>query len=57
MRTWSGSALICRLRAPMRPLRELLTATGLIKRLGPGHIYPSVRAAVVAYHAQFGETS
>jgi SulP family sulfate permease len=35
------------------PLRELLTATGLMKRLGTEHIYPSVRAAVVAYHAQF----
>jgi len=36
------------------PLRELFTATGLMKRLGAEHIYPSVRAAVVAYHAQFG---
>jgi hypothetical protein len=36
------------------PLRQLLTATGLMKRLGAEHIYPSVRAAVVAYHAQFG---
>jgi len=34
------------------PLRELLTATGLMKRLGKEHIYPSVRAAVTAYHAQ-----
>ncbi len=33
------------------PLRDLLTATGLTKRLGPEHIYPSVRAAVVAYRA------
>jgi MFS superfamily sulfate permease-like transporter len=36
------------------PLRELLTATGLMKRLGAEHIFPSVRAAVVAYQAQFG---
>jgi SulP family sulfate permease len=36
------------------PLRELFTATGLMKRLGAEHIYPSVRAAVVAYQAQFG---
>jgi SulP family sulfate permease len=36
------------------PLRDLLTATGLTKRLGSEHIYPSVRAAVAAYHAQFG---
>ena len=36
------------------PLRQLLTATGLTKRLGAEHIYPSVRAAVTAYHAQFG---
>jgi MFS superfamily sulfate permease-like transporter len=36
------------------PLRELLTATGLVKRLEEQHIYPSVRAAVAAYHAQFG---
>jgi SulP family sulfate permease len=35
------------------PLRELLTATGLTKRLGAEHLYPSVRAAVVAYRAQF----
>lgn len=31
------------------PLRDLLTATGLMQRLGAEHIYPSVRAAVVAY--------
>ena len=37
-----------------RPLRQLLTATGLMKRLGAEHIFPSVRAAVVAYQAQFG---
>ena len=36
------------------PLRQLLTATGLISRLGAEHIFPSVRAAVAAYHAQFG---
>ena len=36
------------------PLRQLLTATGLTKRLGAEHIYPSVRAAVTAYRAQFG---
>ena len=36
------------------PLRDLLTATGLTKRLGSEHIYPSVRAAVTAYHAHFG---
>ena len=36
------------------PLRELLTATGLTTRLGAEHIYPSVRAAVAAYDAQFG---
>lgn len=35
------------------PLCDLLTATGLTKRLGSEHIYPSVRAAVAAYHAQF----
>jgi sulfate permease, SulP family len=33
-------------------LRQLLTATGLTERLGPEHIYPSVRAAVTAYHSQ-----
>jgi SulP family sulfate permease len=33
------------------PLRQLLTATGLTKRLGAEHIYVSVRAAVEAYHA------
>ncbi len=36
------------------PLRELLTTTGLMTRLGAEHIFPSVRAAVLAYHAQFG---
>ena len=36
------------------PLRELLVATGLMKRLGAENIYPSVRAGVVAYHTQFG---
>jgi MFS superfamily sulfate permease-like transporter len=35
-------------------LRELLTTTGLTEWLGTERIYPSVRAAVVAYHAQFG---
>jgi sulfate permease, SulP family len=35
------------------PLRDLLTATGLTTRIGAGHIYPSVRAAVTAYDAQF----
>ena len=39
------------------PLRELFTTTGLMTRLGEEHIYPSVRAAVVAYHAQFGAAS
>lgn len=34
------------------PLRNLLTATGLTKRLGPEHIYPSVRAAVAGYRAR-----
>ena len=36
------------------PLRQLLTSTGLTTRLGAEHIYPSVRAAVVAYRAQSG---
>jgi SulP family sulfate permease len=36
------------------PLRDLLTKTGLTERLGGDHIYPSVRAAVIAYQAQFG---
>ena len=39
------------------PLRELLTTTGLMKRLGTENIYPSVRAAVEAYHARFGTIS
>jgi hypothetical protein len=53
MRTWSDSPSTCRSRAN-GPLRELLTATGLTNRLGAKHVYPSVRAAVVAYHTQFG---
>ena len=36
------------------PLRDLLAKTGLTKRIGEDHIYPSVRAAVAAYHGQFG---
>jgi sulfate permease, SulP family len=39
------------------PLRQLLEVTGLTKRLGPEHIYPSVRAAVVAYRAQLSVAS
>jgi MFS superfamily sulfate permease-like transporter len=37
-----------------QPLRDLLQVTGLTKRLGKDNIYPSVRAAVMAYHARFG---
>ncbi len=37
-----------------KPLRQLLQVTGLINRLGQDSIYPSVRAAVVAYHTHFG---
>lgn len=33
------------------PLRDLLQATSLTARIGEGNIYPSVRAAVMAYHA------
>ncbi len=36
------------------PLRDLLQVTGLTKRLGAESIYPSVRAAVVAYRERFG---
>ena len=36
------------------PLRELLQVTGLTQRLGAESIYPSVRAAVVAYRERFG---
>jgi sulfate permease, SulP family len=36
------------------PLRQLLQVTGLTKRLGKDNLYPSVRAAVVAYHTHFG---
>ena len=54
MWTWNGSAPTCGSRVRMGRCVELFTATGLMKRLGAEHIYPSVRAAVVAYHAQFG---
>jgi len=37
-----------------QPLRDLLQVTGLSVRLGKDNIYPSVRAAVTAYHARFG---
>lgn len=37
-----------------KPLHQLLQVTGLINRLGQDSIYPSVRAAVVAYHTHFG---
>jgi sulfate permease, SulP family len=36
------------------PLRELLQVTGLTDRIGQQNIYPSVRAAVTAYHECFG---
>ena len=36
------------------PLRDLLQATGLTARIGEENIYPSVRAAVTAYHTRFG---
>lgn len=38
---------------PNEPLRELLQVTGLTKRLGAESIYPSVRAAVLAYRGRF----
>jgi sulfate permease, SulP family len=37
-----------------QPLRDLLQVTGLTKRLGKDNLYPSVRAAVMAYHERFG---
>jgi sulfate permease, SulP family len=37
-----------------QPLRDLLQVTGLTKRLGRDNLYPSVRAAVMAYHERFG---
>jgi SulP family sulfate permease len=37
-----------------KPLRDLLQTTGLTQRLGKENIYPSVRAAVTAYHARSG---
>ena len=37
-----------------QPLRDLLQVTELTKRLGKDNIYPSVHAAVMAYHARFG---
>jgi MFS superfamily sulfate permease-like transporter len=37
-----------------KPLRDLLEVTGLTKRLGKDNIYPSIRAAVSAYHERFG---
>jgi hypothetical protein len=39
------------------PLRELLTVTGLTKRPGTVHIFPSVREAAMAYQAQLGAAS
>jgi SulP family sulfate permease len=35
------------------PLRDLLQVTGLTARIGERNIHPSVRAAVIAYQAQF----
>ncbi len=54
MRTSNDAASTCGSRAN-GPLRDLLARTGLTQRLGEEHIYPSVRAAVAAYHEQFGE--
>jgi SulP family sulfate permease len=39
------------------PLCNLLEATGLTMRLGKDNLYPSVRAAVVAYHARLAPES
>jgi SulP family sulfate permease len=39
------------------PLRDLLQVTGVTQRLGEKNIYPSVRAAVVAYQANFGDSA
>lgn len=38
---------------PNEPLREMLRVTGLTKRLGKENIYPTVRAAVIAFQEQF----
>lgn len=38
---------------PNEPLREMLHVTGLTKRLGKENIYPTVRAAVIAFQEQF----
>ncbi|MFO7663818.1 MAG: SulP family inorganic anion transporter [Chloroflexota bacterium] len=38
---------------PNEPLRQMLHVTGLTQRLGKENIYPTVRAAVVAYKEQF----
>jgi sulfate permease, SulP family len=38
------------------PLRSLLQATGLTIRIGQENIYPSVRAAVIAYRTRFKTT-
>ncbi len=38
------------------PLRNLLQATGLTTHIGEDNLYPSVRAAVTAYHERFGTT-
>lgn len=35
------------------PLRQLLQVTGLTQRLGKDNVYPSVRAAVTAYHTRY----
>ena len=35
------------------PLRDLLRVTGLTARIGPENIYPSARAAVLAYRTNF----
>jgi SulP family sulfate permease len=37
------------LARPSEPLVQLLEVTGLTTRIGAGHVYPSVRAAVLAY--------
>jgi len=38
------------------PLRDLLEATGLTSKIDKENIYPSVRAAVIAYRKRFIET-
>ena len=56
MLNWRDAVVELWVARANKPLRDLLQVTGLTARIGEGNIYPSVRAAVNAFHTRFGVT-